>query len=70
MASCVYEELIGLVPKRTLRDAIVRQFIAFLRQSSMEAENPPEWFLEANRLLHVEDVEKELRASGDLTMKL
>ncbi len=78
MASETYGTLIELIPAHDLRGEILRSYIAFLRQSPLERDNPAEWYLEANRLINFHGtsqaerawIRDEIKASGDLVMSL
>jgi hypothetical protein len=57
---------------------VLESYISFLKQSTVESESPPEWYLEVNRLLELRDAgpaarEKAwdmIKAKGDVVMSM
>ena len=74
----IYVPLLELVPPGELWDNVLLSYISFLKQSMVEKESPPEWYLEVDRLLELRDAEPEVRekvwamvkAKGDLIMSM
>lgn len=74
MSAINYSALTELMPPGVLRTTVLRNYLAFLTQSEMRKESPPEWFTYVNRLVQTPrqqtDDDKiwfreELRATGD-----
>ena len=53
----IYVPLLELVPPGELWDNVLLSYISFLKQSMVEKESPPEWYLEVDRLLELRDAE-------------
>ena len=61
-----------------LRDRVVRSYILFLRNSTMQNESPPEWYFEVDRLINLRDtapdalayVRKQISEAGSDLMVL
>jgi hypothetical protein len=81
MSSEIYSALIQLIPGGQLRSEVLRSYLAFLGQSSLERENPPEWLKEVNLLIrgntkdagraqNPNDLRDDIKASGDVVMSL
>ncbi len=74
----IYTPLIELVPPGELWDNVLESYISFLKQSVVEKDSPPEWYLEVNRLLELSEAEPAARekvlemvkAKGDLVMSM
>ena len=68
----IYHPLLELVPEGELLESVLESYIAFLKQSRVERENPPEWYFEVRRLLEPEreKVWRAVQAKGDLVMSL
>lgn len=74
---CVmYYGLLNIVPKGELRHRVFLEYAGFLRNSPVETECPPEWFLHLRELLKMTDEEDHSKFSqdiaqfGDATMQL
>jgi hypothetical protein len=78
LAAAIYGQLFEMIPGRSLRSEVLRSDLAFLSQSPMLRQNPPEWFSEVKGLLRhpaVSAADKawirdEMKASGDMVMSL
>lgn len=74
----IYEPLLELVPKGELWDSVLASYVSFLKQSAVEKENPPEWYLEFDRLLHLRrdqpavpaKISEMVKSKGDLAMSM
>jgi hypothetical protein len=74
----IYKPLLELVPAGELWDNVLESYINFLKQSAVEKESPPEWYMEVRGLLELEDAEPAVRekvwaavkAKGDLVMSM
>jgi hypothetical protein len=74
----IYVPLLELAPPGELWDNLLLSYISFLKQSVVEKESPPEWYLEVDRLLELGDAGPEVlekvwatvKAKGDLMMSM
>jgi hypothetical protein len=74
----IYVPLLELVPPGELWASVLESYINFLKQSVVQKESPPEWYMEVRRLLELEDAEpaarekalKAVQAKGDLVMSM
>jgi hypothetical protein len=75
----VYEAMLELAPPGDLSDRIIRNFVDFVKSSSLQQENPVEWFWHARATVvrvrpnHPEQAAKivaAFRASGNITLML
>ncbi len=72
----MYDSLLEIVPKGSLRNNVLIEYLQFLRNSSVERDRPPEWAFHLNFLLTVSSEENDksefihaIAASGDGTMQ-
>lgn len=74
----IYIPLVELMPPGALRDKVLASYIRFLGSSPIQKINPPEWYLEVNRLLNLQDagpedqarIRREILDGGDDVMRL
>jgi hypothetical protein len=72
----MYSALLEIAPKGEFRRRVFSEYLAFLRNSPVETDSPPEWFLHLSRLLKMRYEEdksgfsKDVAQPGDATMQL
>jgi hypothetical protein len=72
----MYEGLLVIVPKGSLRHTVFTEYVGFLRESPVERESPAEWAYHLERLLKNQyeendqaDFTRYVSQSGDATMQ-
>jgi hypothetical protein len=60
----MYLFLIEMIPQGALRDAVMSAFVSFVRQSSLQREDPPQWLVHLRAIMRPRDMSaKELAAA-------
>ena len=75
----LYHGLLDIVPGGSLREHVLNSYIDFLKNSEVERNSPPEWYMQVSRLMkgstdassdEVAHIQNEMRARGDPVMIL
>ncbi len=74
----IYTPLLVLVPPGELWDNVLASYVSFLKQSVVEKDSPPEWYLEVSRLIRLDEADsaaqervwQTMKSKGDIVMSM
>jgi hypothetical protein len=74
----IYTPLLELVPPSELWENVLASYISFLKQSVVEKDSPPEWYLEVSRLIRLDEADsaaqesvwQAMKSKGDIVMSM